>query len=158
MSILVGAGPRATQALLRAARAWAALAGRDFVSPDDIRAVALRRARTSPAPAAGSRRLEGVRASEVVDAILHEVPGAAMIGARRHTTADVSAVLVASPRHRSRDSRRLGVPCARGGVRRGDRGPGCAAAACGSRRSGFTGHRRARIVRLPELVCARAGR
>ena len=39
-NILVGAGPRATQSLLRAARAWAALAGRDFVSPDDIRAVA----------------------------------------------------------------------------------------------------------------------
>ena len=39
--ILVGAGPRATQSLLRAARAWAAIAGRDFVSPDDIRAVAL---------------------------------------------------------------------------------------------------------------------
>ena len=29
-SILVGAGPRATQGLLRAARAWAALGGRDF--------------------------------------------------------------------------------------------------------------------------------
>ena len=71
--VLVGAGPRASQALLRAARAWAALSGRDFVSPDDIRAVA--------APVLEHRlllrpesELEGVRISEVLDRILHEVP------------------------------------------------------------------------------------
>lgn len=40
-SILVGAGPRATQALLLASRAIAALEGRDFATPDDIRAMAL---------------------------------------------------------------------------------------------------------------------
>jgi MoxR-like ATPase len=40
-SVLVGAGPRATQAMLLASRAVAALAGRDFVSPDDIKAVAV---------------------------------------------------------------------------------------------------------------------
>ncbi len=72
-SILVGAGPRATQALLRAARAWAALAGRDFVSPDDIRAVALpvieHRLLLRP-----ESELEGVRPSEVLARILHEVP------------------------------------------------------------------------------------
>jgi MoxR-like ATPase len=39
-SVLVGAGPRATQALLVASRAHAALAGRDFVTPDDIKAMA----------------------------------------------------------------------------------------------------------------------
>ncbi len=39
-SILVGAGPRATQALLLASRANAALRGRDFVSPDDIKYLA----------------------------------------------------------------------------------------------------------------------
>ena len=72
-AVLVGAGPRATQALLRAARAWAALAGRDFISPDDIRAVA--------SPVIEHRillrpesELEGVRISEVLDRILHEVP------------------------------------------------------------------------------------
>lgn len=72
-AVLVGAGPRATQALLRAGRAWAALAGRDFVSPDDIRSVA--------APVLEHRillrpesELEGVRISEVLDRILHEVP------------------------------------------------------------------------------------
>jgi len=72
-AVLVGAGPRASQALLRAARAWAALGGRDFVSPDDVRAVA--------APVLEHRillrpesELEGVRISEVLDRILHEVP------------------------------------------------------------------------------------
>jgi MoxR-like ATPase len=72
-AVLVGAGPRASQSLLRAARAWAALGGRDFVSPDDVRAVA--------APVLEHRillrpesELEGVRISEVLDRILHEVP------------------------------------------------------------------------------------
>jgi MoxR-like ATPase len=72
-AIMVGAGPRATQALLRAARAWAALAGRDFVSPDDIRAIALpvmeHRLLLRP-----ESELEGVRAGETLDRILHEVP------------------------------------------------------------------------------------
>ena len=39
-SVLVGAGPRATQALLLASRAAAAIDGRDFVTPDDVRALA----------------------------------------------------------------------------------------------------------------------
>ena len=71
--ILVGAGPRATQALLRASRAWAALSQRDFVSPDDVRAVALpvleHRLLLRP-----ESELEGVRAATVLDSILHEVP------------------------------------------------------------------------------------
>ncbi len=72
-SILVGAGPRATQSLLRSGRAWAALSGRDFVSPDDLRAVALpvleHRLILRP-----ESELEGVRTGEVLDRILHEVP------------------------------------------------------------------------------------
>jgi MoxR-like ATPase len=40
-SILVGGGPRATQSLLLAARAYAAVNGQDFVTPDDIRHLAL---------------------------------------------------------------------------------------------------------------------
>ncbi len=39
-SVLIGAGPRATQALLLASRAKAALNGRDFVTPDDARGLA----------------------------------------------------------------------------------------------------------------------
>jgi len=72
-AILVGAGPRASQSLLRAGRAWAALAGRDFVSPDDIRAVGgpVLEHRLILRP---ESELEGVRTNEVLERILHEVP------------------------------------------------------------------------------------
>ena len=40
-SILVGASPRATQSLILASRAFAAIKGRDFVTPDDIKFMAL---------------------------------------------------------------------------------------------------------------------
>jgi MoxR-like ATPase len=39
-TVLVGAGPRATQSLLLASRAFAAVSGRDFVTPDDVRTLA----------------------------------------------------------------------------------------------------------------------
>ncbi len=39
-SVMVGAGPRATQALLLSSRACAAIEGRDFVIPDDIKHMA----------------------------------------------------------------------------------------------------------------------
>ncbi|MBS0657402.1 MAG: MoxR family ATPase [Verrucomicrobia bacterium] len=39
-AVLVGAGPRATQSLIVAGRALAALQGRDFVTPDDLRFLA----------------------------------------------------------------------------------------------------------------------
>ena len=72
-SIMVGAGPRATQSLLRAARAWAAMAKRDFVSPDDVRAVAqpVLEHRLLLRP---ESELEGVRPLDVLNRILHEVP------------------------------------------------------------------------------------
>ena len=72
-SVLVGGGPRATQALLLASRAFAAISGRDFVSPDDIHAVAI--------PVLGHRlilrpefEIEGISVQEVVQKILAEVP------------------------------------------------------------------------------------
>ncbi|MHB1987381.1 MAG: AAA family ATPase [Acidimicrobiales bacterium] len=40
-AVLLGMSPRATLSLQRAARAWALLHGRDFVVPDDIKALAL---------------------------------------------------------------------------------------------------------------------
>jgi MoxR-like ATPase len=40
-SVLVGAGPRATQSLIMAARAYAAVSDRDFVTPDDIKTMAV---------------------------------------------------------------------------------------------------------------------
>ena len=40
-SVLVGAGPRATQALLLASRALAAISGLDYVSPDHVKTMAV---------------------------------------------------------------------------------------------------------------------
>ena len=38
--LAMGASPRATRGLYRAAKVWAAMDGRDFVTPDDVRALA----------------------------------------------------------------------------------------------------------------------
>ena len=72
-AILAGAGPRGTQALLLASRARAAVLGRDFVTPDDIRTLAL--------PVLAHRmtlrpefELEGLSTAEVAGRILNEVP------------------------------------------------------------------------------------
>jgi len=71
-SVLVGAGPRATQSLLLAARAYAALAMRDFVTPDDIKAMV--------APVLEHRlilrpefEIEGLSIGEVIQTILQQV-------------------------------------------------------------------------------------
>jgi MoxR-like ATPase len=70
--VLVGAGPRATQALLLASRAAAAIAGRDFVTPDDVKSLC--------EPVIGHRlvlrpeyELEGVTIAEVVARVLEQV-------------------------------------------------------------------------------------
>ena len=72
-SVLVGAGPRATQALLAAARAGAALAGRDFTTPDDVKDMAV--------PVLSHRlilrpefEIEGLTVREVIADILTKVP------------------------------------------------------------------------------------
>jgi len=74
-SVMVGAGPRATQALLQASRAYAVLQGRDFVTPDDVRAMVR--------PVMGHRlilrpeyEIEGVSIEEVIDRLVQgiEVP------------------------------------------------------------------------------------
>jgi MoxR-like ATPase len=71
-SVLVGAGPRATQALLLASRADAAIAGRDFVTPDDIKSMAM--------PVLEHRiilrpeyEIEGLSVPEVIQNILQEI-------------------------------------------------------------------------------------
>lgn len=71
-SVLVGAGPRATQALLLSSRAYAALAGRDFVTPDDVKylteAVLGHRLVLRP-----EYEIEGVTVTEVIGKILEQV-------------------------------------------------------------------------------------
>lgn len=70
--VMVGAGPRATQALALASRAYAAVQGRDFVSPDDVRELA--------EPVLGHRvilrpeyEIEGSDAAQVVADVLGKV-------------------------------------------------------------------------------------
>lgn len=67
--IRMGAGPRGGIALIRAARAAAVLAGRDFVTPDDIKAVTLpvMRHRIILSP---ELELEGINADQVITTLL----------------------------------------------------------------------------------------
>ncbi len=72
-AIMAGAGPRGTQSLLVGSRAYAAIHGRDFVTPDDIRALVV--------PVLSHRlvlrpefELEGLSAPEVLQQIVGEIP------------------------------------------------------------------------------------
>ncbi len=71
-SVLIGAGPRATQALLLGGRARAALDSRDYVTPDDVRGLAT--------AVLGHRlvlrpefEIEGLTIDEVVTRVLEQV-------------------------------------------------------------------------------------
>ena len=70
--LAMGAGPRGSLALVRLARAQAVLDGRDFVTPDDVRAVAKPglRHRLVLAP---ELQIEGQRVDQVLDALLAKV-------------------------------------------------------------------------------------
>ncbi len=69
----VGASPRGSLALLKVSRARAAIAGRDFVTPDDVKAVAMpalaHRIILKPDP-----WIRGVRTSSVLADVLGQVP------------------------------------------------------------------------------------
>ncbi|MCQ2430996.1 MAG: MoxR family ATPase [Clostridia bacterium] len=72
--IVLGASPRATLALAHAAQAWAAMQGRDYVLPDDVKAAAV--------PVLAHRIIVRVRSSassvksaeNVIETILHGIP------------------------------------------------------------------------------------
>ncbi len=70
--ILLGGGPRATQSLILASRARAALDGRDFVTPDDVRTMAspVLEHRLILRPEA---EVEGILPKEVVEQIFSSV-------------------------------------------------------------------------------------
>jgi MoxR-like ATPase len=72
-SLSLGASPRATVALMRVARAGAVLEGRDFVTPDDVkaRAIATLRHRITLAPEV---EVEGRNADDVLAALLTRIP------------------------------------------------------------------------------------
>lgn len=71
-TVLNGASPRATQALVLGSRAHAAIAGRDFVSPDDVQEMCLPilRHRIILRP---EYEIEGMTEPEVVESILKEI-------------------------------------------------------------------------------------
>ena len=70
--IALGAGPRGSIGLVRAARAQAVLGGRDFVTPDDLREIAkpVLRHRVSLAP---ELQIEGQSTDDVLHALLAKV-------------------------------------------------------------------------------------
>jgi MoxR-like ATPase len=72
-SLSLGVSPRGATALLAAARAWAWLSGRDFVTPDDIKALA-RPALRHRVKLRAEAELEGVTADGVLDGVLASVP------------------------------------------------------------------------------------
>lgn len=70
--LFLGASPRASLGILRASKAYAAINGRDFVTPDDIQAVAYHvlnhRIILNP-----DREMEGYETKDVIDAIFHQI-------------------------------------------------------------------------------------
>jgi MoxR-like ATPase len=72
-SLLLGVSPRGATALLATSRSWAWLSGRDYVTPDDVKALArpTLRHRVVLRPEA---ELDGTSADAVLDAVLASVP------------------------------------------------------------------------------------
>ncbi|RKE19332.1 MoxR-like ATPase [Streptomyces sp. TLI_171] len=72
-SLAMGVSPRGATALLNTSRAWAWLAGRDYVTPDDVKALALPtlRHRIQLRPEA---EMEGTTADSVIQAVLAQTP------------------------------------------------------------------------------------
>jgi MoxR-like ATPase len=72
-SLQLGVSPRGATALMSAARAWAWLSGRDYVTPDDVKALArpALRHRVALRPEA---ELEGVTPDAVLEGVLGSVP------------------------------------------------------------------------------------
>ncbi|MGW5943324.1 AAA family ATPase [Streptomyces celluloflavus] len=72
-SLSLGVSPRGATALLSTSRAWAWLTGRDYVTPDDVKALALPtlRHRVQLRPEA---EMEGVSADSVINAVLAHLP------------------------------------------------------------------------------------
>jgi MoxR-like ATPase len=71
-SLYLGASPRASLAILRAAKAYAAIMGRDFVNPEDIieMSVPVMRHRIILTP---EKEMEGVSADELINDIISKI-------------------------------------------------------------------------------------
>jgi MoxR-like ATPase len=71
--LVAGASPRGTLALFKGARAWAALSGRDYVVPDDIKRLVVpclaHRVILKPEP-----RIKGVKPEQLIETMLATIP------------------------------------------------------------------------------------
>jgi len=71
--VLVGSSPRGSQALLKTSRAAAAMRGRDFVTPDDVKSIAnlavAHRLILKP-----EHQIKGVNTEDIIKEILRTVP------------------------------------------------------------------------------------
>jgi len=72
-SLQLGVSPRGATGLMSAARAWAWLSGRDYVTPDDVKALA-RPALSHRVELRPEAELEGVTPDAVLDGVLGSVP------------------------------------------------------------------------------------
>jgi MoxR-like ATPase len=70
--LFLGASPRASLSLLKASKAMAAISGRDFVTPDDVRAVsdAVLNHRIIPSP---EKEMEGITAQDIIKQIIQKI-------------------------------------------------------------------------------------
>lgn len=70
--IFLGASPRASLAILKASKAYAALRGKDFITPDDIKFVAPHALihRIIPSP---EKEIEGIQTIDIVNSILKKI-------------------------------------------------------------------------------------
>jgi MoxR-like ATPase len=71
--LTMGASPRASRALFRAAKVWAAMSGRNFVTPDDLQKLA------QPVLAhrlllSNEARISGTSAADIIDSIVSRLP------------------------------------------------------------------------------------
>ena len=71
--VSMGASPRASRALYRASKAWAAMHGRNFVTPDDVKYLAPY-VLSHRLLLSGEARLSGLSGEKVINAILAKTP------------------------------------------------------------------------------------
>ncbi|MDR9418907.1 AAA family ATPase [Gracilimonas sp.] len=71
-SVSIGASPRASIFVMRAAQAWAAMKGRDFITPEDVKEVInpVLRHRITLTP---EKEMEGMKPDQVIQMILEKV-------------------------------------------------------------------------------------
>ena len=72
-SVALGVSPRGATALLASSRAWAWLGGRSFITPDDVKALALPTLRHRIQLRAEAE-MEGVTTESVINGVLRSVP------------------------------------------------------------------------------------